>query len=104
MRNIIGSPPEGDDFFDRPRILAKLRRELDNLANILLVAPRRVGKTSLVLRLCEQWRSDPKRKAVFLNVEGRGDELAFAEKLIDELGKAGLNPELLTRALGIFAK
>ena len=53
MRNIIGNPVEGDDFFDRPEILALLRRELENLANILLVAPRRVGKTSLVIRLCE---------------------------------------------------
>jgi uncharacterized protein len=104
MRNIIGSPAEGDDFFDRPKILSKLRRELDNLANILLVAPRRVGKTSLVIRLCDQWRSDHKRKAVFVNVEGRSDELAFAEKLIDELAKAGLNPEILTRAMGIFTK
>ena len=104
MRNIIGSPAEGDDFFDRPKILDKLRRELDNLANILLVAPRRVGKTSLVIRLCEHWRSDPKRKAVFLNVEGRGDEFAFAEKLIEELARAGLNPEILTRAMGAFTK
>jgi uncharacterized protein len=104
MRNIIGSPAEGDDFFDRPKQLAKLRRELNNLANILLVAPRRVGKTSLVIRLCEEWRSDQKRKAVFLNVEGRSDELAFAEKLIEELAKAGLNPEILTRAMGVFTK
>lgn len=104
MRNIIGSPADGENFFNRPRILARLRRELDNLANILLVAPRRVGKTSLVIRLCEEWRSDQKRKAVFLNVEGRGDELAFAEKLIEELARAGLNPEILTRALGVFGK
>jgi uncharacterized protein len=55
MRNIIGAPAEGDDFFDRPKILAQLSRELGNLANILLVAPRRVGKTSLVLRFCELW-------------------------------------------------
>jgi AAA+ ATPase superfamily predicted ATPase len=104
MRNIIGSPAEGDDFFNRPKILTKLRRELDNLSNILLVAPRRVGKTSLVLRLCEEWRMDPKRKAVFLNVEGRGDELAFAEKLIGELATAKLHPELLTRVQGVFTK
>ncbi|OWK37664.1 ATP-binding protein [Fimbriiglobus ruber] len=104
MRNIIGSPAEGDDFFNRPKALAKLRRELDNLANILLVAPRRVGKTSLVLRLCEEWRTDPKRKAVFINVEGRGDELAFAEKLVEEFARAGLHPEILTRAMGVFSK
>ena len=28
MRNIIGSPAEGDDFFDRPKILAKLIRRV----------------------------------------------------------------------------
>ncbi|MDB5313367.1 MAG: hypothetical protein JWO38_7569 [Gemmataceae bacterium] len=104
MRNIIGNPAEGDDFFNRPIILAKLRRELDNLANILLVAPRRVGKTSLVIRLCEEWRADQKRKAVFLNVEGRSDEFAFAEKLIDELAKARLHPETMTWAMGVFSK
>jgi uncharacterized protein len=104
MKNITGAPVEGDDFFDRPQILSKLRRDLDNLANILLVAPRRVGKTSLVLRLCERWRSEQKRNAVFVNVEGRSDELAFAEKLIDELRKAGLNPAFFTRALGVFTK
>ncbi len=104
MRNIIGSPAEGDDFFDRPKILDRLRRKLENLANILLVAPRRVGKTSLVIRLCENWSSDPKQKAVFLNVEGRGDEFAFAEKLIEELARAGLNPDILTRAMGAFTK
>jgi uncharacterized protein len=104
MRNIIGGPAAGDDFFDRPKILEKLLRDLNDLANILLVAPRRVGKTSLVIRLCEQWRADEKRKAVFLNIEGRGDELAFAEKLIEELAKAGLHPESLTRAMEVFTK
>ena len=104
MKNILGSPAEGDDFFDRPIILAKLRRDLDHLANILLVAPRRVGKTSLVLRLCEQWKADHKGKAIFLNVEGRGDELSFAEKLIEELASSGLHSENLTRAVGVFTK
>jgi uncharacterized protein len=104
MRNIIGSPAEGDDFFDRPKILAKLRRELDDQANILLVAPRRVGKTSLVIRLCELWQSDQRRKAVFLNVEGQGDELAFAEKLIGELARAGLKAEILARATELISK
>ena len=104
MRNIIGTPVEGRDFFDRPQILAKLRRELDAQANVLLVAPRRVGKTSLVIRLCELWKSNHQRRAVFLNVEGRGDELAFAEKIIDELAKAQLKPQALGQAMHIFSK
>jgi hypothetical protein len=96
VRNVTGSPVEHDDFFDRPRDVARLQRELANGANPLLTAPRRVGKTSLVLRLCELER-EAGRCAVFINVEGCHDELAFAEKLVDGLNESGLHPEPLTR-------
>ncbi len=40
-------------------------------------------------------------KTVFFNVEGCGDELAFAEKIVTELHRADLNPAAMTRmALG----
>lgn len=101
MRNVTGSPVEDDDFFDRPKEIARLQRELANGANVLLTAARRVGKTSLVLRLCELERRAG-RCAVFLNVEGCHDELAFAEKLVDALNDTGLHPEPLSRvALGL---
>ena len=103
MRNITGSPVEHDDFFDRPRDLARLQRELANSANLLLTAPRRVGKTSLVLRLCELERQAG-RSAVFMNVEGCHDELAFAEKLVDTLNESGLHPETLGRVSLLFRK
>lgn len=103
MRNITGSPVEHDDFFDRPRDLARLKRELENGANLLLTAPRRVGKTSLVLRLCELERKAG-RAAVFLNVEGCHDELAFAEKLVDALSESGLHAEALSRVSLAFRK
>ena len=103
MRNVTGSPVEHDDFFDRPRDLARLQRELANGANILLTAPRRVGKTSLLLRLNELERQAG-RSAVFLNVEGCHDELAFAEKLIDGLSESGLYAEPLSRISLAFRK
>jgi hypothetical protein len=103
VRNVTGSPVEHDDFFDRPRDLARLQRELANGANALLTAPRRVGKTSLVLRLCELERQAG-RCAVFINVEGCHDELAFAEKLIDGLTESGLHPEPLSRLSLAFHK
>lgn len=103
MRNITGSPVESDDFFDRPQDLARLQRELANKANVLLTAPRRVGKTSLVLRLCELERSTG-RTAVFMNVEGCHDELAFAEKLVDGLNESGLHPEVLGRVSIAFRR
>ena len=103
MRNITGSPVENNDFFDRPHDLARLQRELTNGANLLLTAPRRVGKTSLVLRLCELERAAG-RTAVFMNVEGCHDELAFAEKLVDALSGSGLHPEALSRVSLAFRK
>lgn len=102
MRNVTGSPVEDDDFFDRPRDLERLKRNVRN-GNALLTAPRRVGKTSLVLRFCELERREG-RWAVFLNVEGCHDELAFAEKLIDALSEGGLHPEPLGRISLIFRK
>src|SRR4051794_2493316 len=103
MRNVTGSPVEADDFFDRPNDVARLQRELANGANILLTAPRRVGKTSLVLRVCALERNAG-RSAVFINVEGCHDELAFAEKLVDGLIECGLHPEALGRLALAFRK
>jgi len=103
VRNVTGSPVEADDFFDRPKDIARLQRELGNGANTLLTAPRRVGKTSLVLRICELERQEG-RCAVFVNVEGCHDELAFAEKIIDALHDSGLHPEPLGRVALDFRK
>lgn len=50
MHNLIGKPAEGEDFFDRVRETRRIWDRLDT-DNVLLLAPRRVGKTSLMLRL-----------------------------------------------------
>lgn len=96
MRNITGNPAEGDDYFERPRELRRLLNELDHGASLRMNAPRRVGKTSLVLRLCREWTGRA-GKAVFLNVEDAADELSFAEKLLEELQAASLQPDRITR-------
>ena len=49
MRNIIGPPVVGDDLYGRDYELARLWEHLENGEHIL--APRRVGKTSLMLEL-----------------------------------------------------
>ncbi len=101
MSNVTGSPVEGDDFFDRPQEVRRVQRQLDSGGSILYTAPRRVGKTSLVLKVCELRRKQ-NWCAVYFNVEGCGDELEFAEKLVEELMRAGLNPDALNRASTIF--
>lgn len=104
MKNKTGSPVEGDDFFDRERELASFQRNLENEADLLLTAPRRVGKTSFVLRLCERWKGMPNRKAAFCNVEACHDEFDFAESLIDALRKEHLQADWLPRIADGFRK
>ncbi|MCY7360258.1 MAG: hypothetical protein LH609_22945, partial [Rudanella sp.] len=48
MRNVIGQAVSGDDFFDRPQLVNKIRRAIRNGNQIYLSAPRRVGKTSIM--------------------------------------------------------
>lgn len=50
MRNCVGQPVRGDDFFDREEEQRRIWARLET-NNLLLLAPRRVGKTSLMERL-----------------------------------------------------
>jgi len=59
MRNIIGSPAEGDDFFDRPKILKRLLRELNDLANILSDSARKGATLSVRWYPPERLRREP---------------------------------------------
>ncbi len=79
MKYNVGSPVSGDDFYDRKREMAQIWRYLDS-DNLLLLAPRRVGKTSLMKRLVED---APKHsfQAIYITVEGAIDEADFVQRL-----------------------
>ena len=51
MKISIGNPVTGDDFFDREQEQTQIWRKLER-NHIMLLAPRRIGKTSLMHRLC----------------------------------------------------
>lgn len=52
MKVSIGNPVTGEDFFDREAEQRAMWRRLGS-DHILLLAPRRIGKTSLMHRLCD---------------------------------------------------
>ena len=68
VRNIIGQAVVGDDLYGREYELKRLREMLEQGEHILMLAPRRVGKTSLMLELKrvppENW------DVIYVNVEG----------------------------------
>ena len=51
MKNITGTVAEGEDFFGRDKEQRQMWSKLQDNANLALLAPRRVGKTSLLKRL-----------------------------------------------------
>lgn len=81
VNNIVGSTVQDEDFFDRKRELARLSERLE-VDNVLLLAPRRVGKTSLMYRL----RDDARRRgdlAIYLSVSDVTTEFALIQKLYE---------------------
>lgn len=82
MNNITGAAVTGSDFFDRPALVAWLWERIPH-ANILLTAPRRSGKTSIMFYL----RDKPHHSyhGVFINVEGASGPGRMIHMLVDAL-------------------
>ncbi len=68
MRNIVGQAVVGDDLYGREHELVRLREMLGQGEHVLMLAPRRVGKTSLMLELR---RAPPEDcDVIYVDVEG----------------------------------
>lgn len=52
MKLTIGNPVVGEDFFDRELEQRQIWRKIES-NHLLMLAPRRIGKTSLIYRLCQ---------------------------------------------------
>jgi hypothetical protein len=89
MDNIAGSPVEGDNFHGREADVVRLRETLDN-HDVLLLGPRRIGKTSIARAIIAKVRTEGWR-AREVNVAACQDEREFLYKL-----DAALRPELAT--------
>jgi uncharacterized protein len=85
LNNVLGRPVVGDDFFDRDRDMARIWRRLEN-DNILLLAPRRVGKTSLLHRV-EQTAEQHGARTVYVSAADRSREIDFIVKLYEAIGR-----------------
>ncbi len=85
LKNITGSPVRGDDFFKRDKLIEKAWDLLESGEHILIAAPRRVGKTSLIRYL----EDHPRKNFSFLytNTESVNDENEFYRRVLNKLLK-----------------
>lgn len=91
MDNIAGSPVEGENFYGRKAVVKHLQETLVN-DDILLLGPRRIGKTSTARAVMTGVRNEGWR-AIEINVASCTEERAFLDKL-----NAALKPELASFA------
>lgn len=86
MKNIVGQTPRGNDFYPRDQIINKIYRRLESGNNLYLSAPRRSGKTSIMLAL----EDNPREGYVFayLNVEDCSHSDDYFRLLAGELENA----------------
>lgn len=83
MKNIVGQAVRGKDFWDRKSELAKIWQAIENGTHPLLVAPRRVGKTSIMYKILDEPKDD--YAVVYVNTESADSENDFWHKLFNAL-------------------
>lgn len=81
---IVGSPARDDDFLFREEFVESLWEAL-NKHNILLLAPRRTGKTSVMYRMLDKPRDG--WLVIHLNVEDLKTPVDFVISLIDAINE-----------------
>jgi len=82
LRNIVGPPAREGDFYDREELIELIWERLET-GNILLAAPRRFGKTSVMYRLIDHPRSG--WKPVHVDAESIREPANFVIAILDAL-------------------
>lgn len=86
MKNVIGTPARGEDFFQRKREIDKIVKAIEEGANIQLAAPRRVGKTSILMHLLDNQPND--NHYLYLDTEAISNSNDFFKKIYSEVIKS----------------
>lgn len=104
IENIIGKPVQGQNFFGRDAELEELQA-ISEREHVLMLAPRRVGKTSLLHALVKRVDGDGSTIGVYASVAAATNETQFVQTVLSAIyaTKRGrkLKPGIVARALGI---
>jgi uncharacterized protein len=101
MKNIIGPPVEGDDFFGREDEMTYVWQTIVDGNSIILPAPRRVGKSSFAKKLLaiakqKSWET------IEINLEEIHTEPAFIALFIDKLKGLSWWEKAKDKAVGLL--
>ncbi len=80
---IIGNTASGNSYFPRPSIERSIWEEIEKGNHVLLAAPRRVGKSSVMLALIENCPENT--RCVFQNIQGIKSEAEYYRRFYELL-------------------
>ena len=83
-----GQAVRGEYFFDRDDEIKELRRKIESGSSILISAPRRVGKTSLMLYILDNPGED--YHAIYLITESVNSENEYFKRVFDIIVETAL--------------
>jgi len=85
MKIQTGNPVRGEDFFKRDNVVEQTWERLQSGSHILIAAPRRVGKTSLMMHLKDQPRMP--FNLVYLITQSVNNENEFYRRILNRIVK-----------------
>ena len=83
---VYGMSVEGNNFTDRVQETKRLKMDLENGMNVILVSPRRIGKSSVVRKVIKEI-TDPQIKTVYMDIYDCRTEYDFYNRFASELLK-----------------
>lgn len=83
MKNVIGQPARGENFYPRVKEIEEINESLSNGNNLQIAAPRRVGKTSILWYFLDNAIGN--RHYVYVDTESIKDEDTFYKKILQEV-------------------
>ncbi|MGM9674271.1 MAG: ATP-binding protein [Bacteroidaceae bacterium] len=83
---VYGMSVEGNNFTDREKETERLKKDFENGVNVILISPRRMGKTSLVKKVCSEI-ADPGIKTVMMDIYDCRSEYDFYNRFASVLIK-----------------
>jgi len=89
MRIVTGNVVTGDNFFEERQPIVQRLGEMLAVTDVLIVGPRRTGKTSLIKEyLRQKEENDEQFKSIFIDLESTKNLYEFYVKIIKEVLRA----------------
>jgi len=102
MKNCVGQVVRGDDFWDRNLELETIWDSIESGSHILLVAPRRVGKTSIMHKI----KDEPKEGyiVIYVDTESADNENEFWHKIFNTMQEEEFVNKLQSKSKELYER